>query len=207
MHRPACRRALTPRLLPRPPPQRRSSPHPSLQGRPARPKTPTSAAPRGRSQRPCRRGEKLRPRRRAEPRQSRYALALIVVREHHLDELVQLAARQRLLGNNERADALLEEARKIDPNNAVIAQHFEEPASASEFSPQHGRGHARGRREARTEAWHAGRASAWHSARRDSLALRAVRHHRSVRLLGQYQCTGAARTRARDLRAVRPDRR
>jgi Flp pilus assembly secretin CpaC len=63
-----------------------------------------------------------------------YALALIVVREHHLDELVQLAAKQRLLGNNERADALLEEARKIDPNNAVIAQHFEEPVSTSEFA-------------------------------------------------------------------------
>lgn len=59
-----------------------------------------------------------------------YTLALIVVREHHLDELVQTAAKQRLLGNNERADALLAEARKIDPNNAVIAQHFEEPTSA-----------------------------------------------------------------------------
>jgi type II secretory pathway component GspD/PulD (secretin) len=59
-----------------------------------------------------------------------YTLALIVVREHHLDELVQAAAKQRLLGNHERADALLAEARKIDPNNAVIAQHFEEPVSA-----------------------------------------------------------------------------
>jgi type II secretory pathway component GspD/PulD (secretin) len=59
-----------------------------------------------------------------------YALALIVAREHHLDELVQAAAKQRLLGNNERADALLAEARKIDPDNAVIAQHFEEPISA-----------------------------------------------------------------------------
>jgi hypothetical protein len=59
-----------------------------------------------------------------------YALALIVVREHHLDELVHAAAKQRTLGNNERADDLLAEARKIDPNNAVIAQHFNAPVSA-----------------------------------------------------------------------------
>lgn len=63
------------------------------------------------------------------PNNRDYALALIVAREHHLDELVQAAAKQRLLGNNDRADALLAEARKIDPNNAVIAQHFEEPLS------------------------------------------------------------------------------
>ena len=59
-----------------------------------------------------------------------YALALIVVREHHLDELIHEAAKQRLLGNNERADALLAQARKIDPNNAVIAQHFNAPLFA-----------------------------------------------------------------------------
>lgn len=59
-----------------------------------------------------------------------YALALIVVREHHLDELIHAAAKQRLLGNNERADALLADARKIDPNNPVIAQHFNEPIFA-----------------------------------------------------------------------------
>lgn len=59
-----------------------------------------------------------------------YALALIVVREHHLDELVHQAAKQRALGNTERADALLAEARQLDPNNPIITQHFEEPISA-----------------------------------------------------------------------------
>jgi type II secretory pathway component GspD/PulD (secretin) len=53
-----------------------------------------------------------------------YALALIVAREHRLSELVQQAAKQRELGNNQRAEELLEEARKLDPDNAVIAQHF-----------------------------------------------------------------------------------
>lgn len=59
-----------------------------------------------------------------------YTLALIVVRQHHLDELIHEAAKQRLLGNNERADALLVEARKLDPDNAVITQHFNAPISA-----------------------------------------------------------------------------
>ncbi|HEY4008808.1 MAG TPA: type II secretory protein PulD [Acidobacteriaceae bacterium] len=58
------------------------------------------------------------------PNNRDYALALIVVREHRLSELVQQAANARLLGENSHADALLEEARKLDPNNAVIAQHF-----------------------------------------------------------------------------------
>jgi len=53
-----------------------------------------------------------------------YALALIVTREHRLSELVQQAAKQRALGNNQQAEALLQQARKLDPNNAVIAQHF-----------------------------------------------------------------------------------
>lgn len=58
------------------------------------------------------------------PNNRDYALALIVTREHRLTELVQQAAKQRELGNNQRAEALLEEARKLDPDNAVIAQHF-----------------------------------------------------------------------------------
>lgn len=53
-----------------------------------------------------------------------YALALIVTREHRLTELVQQAAKQRELGNSQRAEQLLEQARKLDPDNAVIAQHF-----------------------------------------------------------------------------------
>jgi Flp pilus assembly secretin CpaC len=64
------------------------------------------------------------------PNNRDYALALIVAREHHLDELVHEAARQRMLGNNQRADALLDQARKIDPDNAIIAQHFETPIFA-----------------------------------------------------------------------------
>ncbi len=64
-----------------------------------------------------------------------YALALIVTREHELSELVQQAAKARLNGDNARADALLEQARKIDPDNAVIAQHFGERFSSRPFDP------------------------------------------------------------------------
>ncbi|HEV2576515.1 MAG TPA: hypothetical protein VGU25_04835 [Acidobacteriaceae bacterium] len=62
------------------------------------------------------------------PKNRDYTLALIVTREHRLSELVQMAAKQRLLGNDQHAEQLLAEARKIDPNNAIVAQHFESPA-------------------------------------------------------------------------------
>ena len=62
------------------------------------------------------------------PNNRDYALALIVTREHRLTELVQQAAKQRELGNTQRAEELLEQARKLDPDNAVIAQHFEPSA-------------------------------------------------------------------------------
>ena len=61
------------------------------------------------------------------PKNRDYTLALIVTREHRLSELVQQAAKQRLLGNDARSEQLLEQARKIDPNNAIVAQHFESP--------------------------------------------------------------------------------
>jgi len=64
-----------------------------------------------------------------------YALALIVTREQRLTELVQLAAKARLLGNDVRADALLAEAQKIDPDNPVIAQHFGLDATRHEDHP------------------------------------------------------------------------
>ncbi|HEX5283341.1 MAG TPA: type II secretory protein PulD [Bryocella sp.] len=62
------------------------------------------------------------------PKNRDYTLALMVTREHRLSELVQLAAKDRLLSKDQQAEQLLEEARKIDPNNAIVAQHFESPA-------------------------------------------------------------------------------
>jgi general secretion pathway protein D len=54
-----------------------------------------------------------------------YALALLVTREHRVTELVQNAEKARLLGDTARADSLLEQARTLDPDNRVVAQHFD----------------------------------------------------------------------------------
>jgi general secretion pathway protein D len=54
-----------------------------------------------------------------------YALALLVTRENRVTELVQNAEKARLLGDTARADALLEQARTLDPDNRVVAQHFD----------------------------------------------------------------------------------
>ena len=57
------------------------------------------------------------------PTKQEYVLALAVVREHTLTALVQDAAKARLLGKDTEADALLAQARVLDPDNSVIAQH------------------------------------------------------------------------------------
>jgi general secretion pathway protein D len=53
-----------------------------------------------------------------------YVLALIVTNENRVTELVQLAAKARLSGDNTRADALLEHARVLDPDNRIVMQHL-----------------------------------------------------------------------------------
>jgi len=67
-----------------------------------------------------------------DPTNRDYALALIVTREQRLTELVQLAAKARLMGDDAKANALLAQAQKLDPGNPVIAQHFGLDASTSE---------------------------------------------------------------------------
>jgi general secretion pathway protein D len=52
-----------------------------------------------------------------------YIIALSIAREHRLTDLVQRAADARLHGKPRVADALLAEARAIDPQSGVITQH------------------------------------------------------------------------------------
>ena len=52
-----------------------------------------------------------------------YALALASVREAHVTELVQGAGKARILGRSTEAERLLDEARKIDPDNSILLQH------------------------------------------------------------------------------------
>jgi len=63
------------------------------------------------------------------PNKQEYALSLAIAREHRLTELVQSAAKARLLGDNAKADALLVQARALDPDNNVITQHLGVDAS------------------------------------------------------------------------------
>jgi general secretion pathway protein D len=69
------------------------------------------------------------------PQDRDYALALVVTRETHLSELVASAAKARALGDNAHADALLAEARVLDPTNPIVAQHFEDTTIGSAPKP------------------------------------------------------------------------
>jgi general secretion pathway protein D len=59
-----------------------------------------------------------------DPTKQEYALSLTVAREHHLTELVQAAAKARLLGDDTKADDLIRQARAYDPDNSVVTQHL-----------------------------------------------------------------------------------
>jgi general secretion pathway protein D len=59
------------------------------------------------------------------PNNRDYALALIVTRENYVTELVQGAAKARAHGDTLHADSMLAEAHTLDPNNLVVAQHFD----------------------------------------------------------------------------------
>jgi general secretion pathway protein D len=75
---------------------------------------------------------------RLNPNNLDYKLALIVTRENYVTELVQHAAQARARGDTARADALLNQAHTLDPDNRVVAQHFE-TASAPVTNPTEGR--------------------------------------------------------------------
>jgi len=53
-----------------------------------------------------------------------YVLALADVREHRVTELVQSAAQAHAAGQKDKAEDLRAQARLIDPDNPVVAQHF-----------------------------------------------------------------------------------
>jgi general secretion pathway protein D len=70
------------------------------------------------------------------PANHEYALALTMAREHHLTELVQESSKARLLGENQKADALLAEARLLDPQNSIVTQHYDPGAVPKVFRPE-----------------------------------------------------------------------
>ena len=76
------------------------------------------------------------------PTRSEYALAVALAREHRVTELIQQSGKARLVGQSGQAEALLAEARRLDPQNNIVSQHVAAPSKA--FNPQIG---------ARPEPW------------------------------------------------------
>ena len=74
------------------------------------------------------------------PSRSEYAQAVALAHEHRVTELIQQSGKARLLGQTDKADKLLAEARKLDPQNSIVAQHVDATASPrvlnTQFDPQ-----------------------------------------------------------------------
>ncbi len=64
-----------------------------------------------------------------------YARALVVAREDRIAELVQKAGKARLLGQTAAADTIMAQARALDPENVLVAQHFDPQPLTSSFTP------------------------------------------------------------------------
>ncbi len=70
------------------------------------------------------------------PSNSEYALALALAREHHVTELIQESGKARLLGQTDKAEKLLAEARLLDPQNNIVTQHTDTAGPTISFSPK-----------------------------------------------------------------------
>jgi Flp pilus assembly secretin CpaC len=73
---------------------------------------------------------------RLNPKDPNYIQAAALAHEHRVTELVQLAGKARLLGQVERSQSLLAEARELDPENAIVAQHTDSSAPSTAFRPE-----------------------------------------------------------------------
>jgi Flp pilus assembly secretin CpaC len=65
-----------------------------------------------------------------------YAMALAVTHERHITWLVQQAGKAHLLGQKEKADTLLAEARLLDPQSNIVSQHFDSGSRPTTFHPE-----------------------------------------------------------------------
>jgi Flp pilus assembly secretin CpaC len=70
-----------------------------------------------------------------DPANRDYALALSLTHQRHVVELVQLAGKARLLGQNEKADTLLAEARLLDPQDEIASQSIDPGVFPKAFRP------------------------------------------------------------------------
>lgn len=70
------------------------------------------------------------------PTHSEYAQAVALAHEHRVTDLIQQSGKARLLGQNDKAEALLAEARKLDPENTIVTQHVNANARGHAFHPE-----------------------------------------------------------------------
>ena len=70
------------------------------------------------------------------PSNSDYAMAYAVTHQRHVTELVQQSGKARLLGQNEKAETLLAEARLLDPQNNIVGQSVDPGALPKVFHPE-----------------------------------------------------------------------
>jgi general secretion pathway protein D len=69
------------------------------------------------------------------PSNGDYAKAYAVTHQRHITELVQESGKARLLGQNEKAETLLAEARLLDPQNNIVGQSSDPGALPKLFHP------------------------------------------------------------------------
>ncbi|NYF51661.1 type II secretion system protein GspD [Tunturiibacter gelidoferens] len=65
-----------------------------------------------------------------------YALALSVTHQRHVTELIQQAGKARLLGQHEKAETLLAEARLLDPENKTVGSQVDNGELPRAFHPE-----------------------------------------------------------------------
>ena len=70
------------------------------------------------------------------PGNADYAKALAVTHQHHIADLVQQAGKARLLGQNEKSETLLAEARLLDPASSLVSQGVDTGALPKVFHPE-----------------------------------------------------------------------
>jgi general secretion pathway protein D len=70
------------------------------------------------------------------PSNSDYANAYAIIHQRHITGLIRESGKARLLGQNEKAETLLAEARLLDPENNIVGQHVDSGALPKVFRPE-----------------------------------------------------------------------
>jgi general secretion pathway protein D len=71
-----------------------------------------------------------------DPSNSDYSMAYSVARRRRITELIQESGKARLLGQNEKAETLLAEARLLDPQSNIVGQDSDPGALPKVFRPE-----------------------------------------------------------------------